>query len=167
MNLVFLCLKIFFARILDVSIGTVRTVIMVKGKIYITTFLAFIEVLIWLIVAREALITSAKSIMIPISYSLGYATGTFIGTYISNNFIKGTRRVEIITKKNQIRLINNLRNNNFAVSIVDLKNNKNGLLICEIKNSRQKELIKIVKEIDPDAFIAINETKYVLNGFIK
>ena len=62
MNLVFLCIKIFFARILDVSIGTVRTMIMVRGKMYITAILAFIEVFIWFLVAREALVTNINSV---------------------------------------------------------------------------------------------------------
>lgn len=167
MELIFLCIKIFFARILDVSIGTVRTVIMVKGKIYITTALAFIEVFIWFLIAREALVTDINSIFIPISYSLGYATGTFIGTYISNNFICGIIGVEIITTKNQLQLISTIKKNGFAVSVLDLKGNKNGLLLCQISNKKEQKLIEIVKKYDPNAFIIVNETKYVHNGFIK
>ena len=153
MNLVFLCIKIFFARILDVSIGTVRTMIMVRGKMYITAILAFIEVFIWFLVAREALVTNINSVIIPISYSLGYATGTFIGTYISNNFIKSIIGVEIIVNKNQLELIDAIK--------------KNGFLLCQISNKKEKKLIDIVKEYDPSAFIIVNETKYVHNGFIK
>lgn len=167
MNLIFLCIKIFFARILDVTIGTVRTVIMVKGKVYIAAFLAFFEVLIWFFVAREALMTNIDSLMIPIAYSAGYATGTFIGTYISNNFIKGIVGVEIITKQNQLQLIDEIKKNGFAVSIIDLKGNKNGMLLCQINNKKQSKLLNIVKIIDPSAFIIVNETKYVHNGFIK
>ena len=135
MNLLFLCIKIFFARILDVSIGTIRTLIMVKGKIYITTILAFLEVLIWFIVAKEALVTKVNSWYIPIAYSLGYATGTFLGSYICNNYIKNIISVQIVIKKNKTKLINAIKKNGFAVSIIDLKNNKNGLLICEINNN--------------------------------
>ncbi len=167
MNLVFLCIKIFFARILDVSIGTVRTMIMVRGKMYITAILAFIEVFIWFLVAREALVTNINSVIIPISYSLGYATGTFIGTYISNNFIKSIIGVEIIVNKNQSELIDAIKKNGFAVSIIDLKGNKNGFLLCQISNKKEKKLIEIVNKYDPSAFIIVNETKYVHNGFIK
>jgi uncharacterized protein YebE (UPF0316 family) len=167
MNLVFLCIKIFLARILDVSIGTVRTVIMVKGKIYITTLLAFIEVFIWFMVAREALVTNINSFFVPISYSLGYATGTFIGTYISNNYIKSIVGIEIIVTKNQLELIKAIKKNGFAVSVMDLKGNKNGFLLCQISNKKEHKLIELVKKYDPNAFIIVNETKYVFNGFIK
>ena len=79
MELLFICVKIFFARILDVTISTFRQNIMLKGKIVISTILAFFEILIWFLVAREALVIAIDSIFIPISYSLGYATGTLIG----------------------------------------------------------------------------------------
>lgn len=167
MNLVFLCIKIFFARILDVSIGTIRTVLMVKGRIYITTFLAFIEVLIWFMIAREALVTKIESLFIPISYALGYATGTFIGSYISNHYVKGIIGIEIIATQNQLDLIKAIKKSGFAVSIVDLKGNKNGLLICQINKKKEPKLISIVKKYDSNAFIIVNETKYVHNGFIK
>lgn len=167
MSLVFLCLKIFFARILDVSIGTVRTMIMVRGKMYVTAALAFIEVMIWFMVAREALVTDINSIFIPISYSLGYATGTFIGTYIANNFIRNIIGVEIIVTKNQLELIKAIKKSGFAVSVIDLKGNKNGFLLCQINSKKEQKLINIVKKYDPNAFIIVNDTKYVQNGFIK
>lgn len=167
MNLVFLCIKIFFARIVDVSIGTVRTVIMVRGKILVAASLAFVEVMIWFMVAREALMTDINSIFIPVSYALGYATGTSIGTYISKNFIKCIRGVEIISKNNQLELIKAIKANGYAVSVMDLKGNKNGFLLCEVSNKKEKKLINLVKKYDPNAFIIVNETKYVQNGFIK
>lgn len=167
MSLVFLCVKIFFARILDVSIGTVRTMIMVRGKMYVTAALAFIEVMIWFMVAREALVTDMNSIFIPISYSLGYATGTFIGTYIANNFIRNIIGVEIIVTKNQLELIKVIKKSGFAVSVIDLKGNKNGFLLCQINSKKEQKLINIVKKHDPNAFIIVNDTKYVQNGFIK
>ena len=58
------CLKIFLARIVDVSLGTIRTVLVVKGKSITPAVVAFFEVLIWFIVAREALNTELNSILI-------------------------------------------------------------------------------------------------------
>ena len=97
MKLLLLCIKIFFARILDVSLGTVKTVFIVKEKRIISTIIAFVEVLIWFEVARTALNTEINSFLIPISYAGGYATGTYIGTLISTKFIKGHYTVTIIS----------------------------------------------------------------------
>ena len=93
------CVKIFFGRILDVSIGTVRTVISVKGEKFAASVLAFFEVFIWYYVARSALNTPLTSVLVPISYSLGYATGTYIGTTLSRKAIKGNTSVQVITSK--------------------------------------------------------------------
>lgn len=171
MELFFLCLKIFFARILDVSIGTVRTMLMVKGKTIIMAVLAFIEVFIWFIVAREALVTDVKSIFIPISYSLGYATGTLIGAFISNRFIKGIVGVQVVIEKGNESLLKAVRKHGFAVSVIDLKDDLNGnkrdMLYFQINNRNLKKLISLIKKYDDRAFIVVSDTKSVQNGFIK
>lgn len=171
MELFFLCIKIFFARILDVSIGTVRTMLMVKGKTIIMAILAFLEVFIWFIIAREALITTVNSIFIPISYSLGYATGTLIGSFISNHFIKGIVGVEVITNNDNKELLKTVRNYGYAVSIINLEKNEDGskknMLYFQINNRNLNKLISLIKRYDKTAFIVVNETKSVCNGFIK
>lgn len=171
MELFFLCLKIFFARILDVSIGTIRTMLMVKGKTIIMVILAFFEVFIWFLVAREALITNVESILIPISYSLGYATGTFIGSYIANNFVKGIVGVQVVVSKDNKPLLSNIRKHGYAVSVMDLKDdyegNQRDMLYFQINHRNLKKLISLIKKYDESAFIVINDTKAVQNGFIK
>ena len=109
MNLLFLCIKIFLARVLDVSIGTFRTLIMIKGKVFLTSVLAFLEALIWIMIVKEALVTRVNSMFIPISYSLGYMTGTFLGYYICSNFTTSYITVEIIIKNNKLKLIKALK----------------------------------------------------------
>lgn len=166
-----LCLQIYFARILDVTLSTIRTFYTLKGKTIFSSILSFFEVLVWFLVARQALNVDLDSLWIPISYSLGYATGILIGSFISNNFIKGVENVTIITKKENDILINTLRNNGFGISIIDLKNDfdnvKKQMLIIEVDKRYLKKLIKIVKSIDKDAFISISETKQIENGVLK
>lgn len=166
-----LCLQIYFARILDVTLSTIRTFYTLKGKTIFSSILSFFEVLVWFLVARQALNVDLDSLWIPISYSLGYATGILIGSFISNNFIKGIENVTIITKKKNDILINTLRNNGFGISIIDLKNDfdnvKKQMLIIEVDKRYLKKLIKIVKSIDKDAFISISETKQIENGVLK
>ena len=81
MALFILCIKVFFIRIVDVSLGTIRTIITVKDKRFLASLIGFIEVLVWFVVAKEAINTDDNSILIAISYSLGFATGTYIGAY--------------------------------------------------------------------------------------
>ena len=165
------CLGIFFARACDVSLGTLRTVYTVKGKTKIAAAIAFIEVFIWYMVAREALNTTVDSLWIPISYAGGYATGTMIGTFISNKFVSGLVSVQVITTKNNQALIDAIREAGYGVSIVALKNDydavKKEMLLIEINKKSIKHLTEIIKKHDASAFTVINETKVVQNGLIK
>ena len=171
LNMFILCLGIFFARLIDVSLGTIRTILSVKGKTMLATIIAFFEVLIWFMVAREALNTDIDSFWIPISYSLGFASGTLLGILISKNFIDGLMCVQVITKKDNVSLINLIRQNGYGLSIVSLKNDydeiKKEMLIIELNKKSLKRLITIIKSEEPSAFLMINETKIVQNGFIK
>lgn len=165
-----ICVEIFFARLLDVTISTCRTMIMVRKKSLITPLLAFCEVLVWFYAARKALMTPINSIMIPIFYSLGYMTGTIIGGYIAHKLIKSINSVEITTKKNNYELIDTLRDSGYAVSIIELKESfreEKDLLIVDTKENKTKELIKLINSIDENAFIVVKDTKIVQNGYIK
>lgn len=163
-----LCIKIFFVRILDVSLGTIRTMITVKGKSLLASLVGFIEIFIWFVIVKEALNTDSTSIWIAISYSLGFMTGTYIGSILSNHFISGNLSVQIITEK--LELINNLRDNGFAVSVLNIKGkneNDKYMLLIEINNKSYDQLKNLIKKYDSKAFMVVHETKYVQNGYIK
>jgi len=166
MELFILCLKIFFARILDVSLGTVRTIFTVKGKSLISALIGFIEVLVWFLVAREAL-SNGVNIFIAISYSLGYSIGIYIGSILSKKLIKSNLNVQVIT--DNYDLISILRSKGFAVSVLDIKGKDSNkyMLIIGIHNNKKDLLIDEIKKYDKDAFIYINETIYIQNGYIK
>lgn len=165
------CLKIGLARIVDVTLGSIRTILMVKGRSKSASIIAFLEVFIWFIIAKEALNTPYNSLLIPIFYAGGYAVGTLIGTYISNNFVKGIVGLQVITKSNNKEVIDQIRQNGFGVSVVNLKNvyegQKKEMLIIQVNKKSLRKITEIIKKSDPNAFIIANETKFVKNGLIK
>ncbi len=169
--MLFTCLYIFLARLIDVSIGTVRTILTVQGKRKMASILAFIEVMIWFYVAANALDNAGDSVLIPISYAGGFALGTFIGSYITSKYVDGYLGLWIITKNNNTKLINSLRKSGYGISIVDLKktkdNIKKDLILIATKKKSLKEITLLVKKYDSNAFITVNETKYVQNGLVK
>lgn len=171
-QLLYICIKIFLARIVDVSLGTIRTVLVVKGKNITPAIVAFFEVLIWFYAAREALSTNIDSVLIPIFYSGGYAAGTYIGTFISNRFVEGLIGVQVITESSlEPKMLKEIRKSGFGASVIDLKNThekpKKDMLIIHLNKSKLKKLTKIIRKNDPDAFVVINENKYIQNGLIK
>ncbi len=171
MNLFFLCIKIFLARIIDVSLGTFRTIITVKGHSLYASLIGFIEMLIWFLVVKEALNTIETGIWIALAYALGFSTGTYIGSILSNKFIKGKLSVQVITTSHNYKLIDKLRENGYGVSVLNI-NGKNKeedkyMLFIEIDNYKLEKLQKMIRQNDSKAFLVVNETKYVQNGYFK
>lgn len=174
MQLLILCLKIFIVRILDVSLGTLYTITVVKGKKWLAGIIGFIEIFIWFMIVREALNFETnnviESILIGISYALGFATGTILGGFISDKYVHGLVTVQIITSKSDI-LAPYLRDKGYAVSSIDIeglnKDVKKKMLLLEISDKKLKEIKDIIKEIDNKSFFIVTETKHISNGFIK
>ena len=169
MDLLFLCIKIFLVRIIDVSLGTFRTMQMVKGKAFISAFIAFFEILVWFLVVKEALQTESNSIFIAISYSLGFATGNYIGALLSDKLITGNVSVQVFTNNNNLEKI--LREHGYGVSSVVYTGYEEGahkhMLFINVDKKKEKALRELIKKNDKEAFIIVNETKYVENGYFK
>lgn len=161
---IILCIKIFIARIIDVSLGTIKTFYIVKEKRIIASIIAFIETLIWILVVKETLNNKIDSIFIPLSYSLGFSVGTYMGIFISNKIIKGTLSINVISSCIKKKEIKYLKQKGYGVTVINLNHNQSHLLI-EIEKNNLKKLKKCLNELDKNAFIIINESKIVDNGF--
>lgn len=162
MSLLLTCIKIFFARILDVSLNTIRTTFVIKGRTFIVALIAFIEITIWLLVARTA-INVELNLWIVISYSGGYTMGTILGTTFINKFVK--TNMELIVISTKIKNTKKIKDKNFGVSILNKDKNKTILLI-ETNKKRLDELTTLLKKLDNEAFITIKETKTIINGYM-
>lgn len=169
--LLLVCIKIFLARIVDVSLGSIRTILIVKGKSLSASIIAFLEVFIWFLIAKEALNTPFDSLLIPLFYAAGYATGTLIGTYLSTHFVSGIVGLQVITKKRDAKMIKELRDQGYGISVVLLKDAFDGykkeMLFMQVNKKSLNQALHIIKSYDQDAFISISDTKYVQNGLIK
>lgn len=168
MDILFLCIKIFIVRIIDVTLGTLRTIITVKDKVFLASLIGFFEVLVWFFIAREALDTGS-SVLVGIFYALGFATGTYIGGKISRRVIKGNFSVQVITNKASEIWLKDLRDNGFAVSVMDIRQKDNEddkfMFFMEINSNDFDKLHGIIKRHDKRAFIVVNESKTVVNGY--
>lgn len=165
-------LTVFFARFIDVSLGTMRVYLSVKGKKTFAAMLAFVEALIWFLVVRTALsFEGAGALTLPLFYAGGFSVGTLFGTYITDTLFSAFIRVQIITKEAKDPLINVLKEAGYAMTIMDLQQTADGIkkemIILEIKKKSLKELTELVEKTGENYFLTINETKYVQNGIIK
>ena len=167
MSLFLLCLKIFLARLVDVSLGTFRTIVIVKGKALLAALIGMVEITVWFLVVKEALNTDNSSYFIVLSYALGFSVGTYLGGKISKIFIKSNLEVQVVLSNKDDNIVNEIRNAGYGVTSIDVKGVKNDkyMLYIEVKNKSLDSLKTMIKELDNNAFIVVKETKYVENGY--
>lgn len=155
-------LFIYLARILDVSIGTLRIMFVSKGLRGKATVLGFIEVLIWIIVVAQ-IFQNLDNWFNYVAYAAGFATGTFIGMYIEERMKVGVQIFRIIVGQESEELVSNLLEANFRITEVDGKG-KYGpvkVIFSVAKRKRWQELINILNTHAPNAFYSIEDVKHV------
>lgn len=160
-----MCVEVFFARMIDVSIGSVRTILLVKGKNLISTILAFIEILIWFYVARQTLTSDSTPLAVVLSYAGGYAFGTYVGGLINKYFVRGNLMAFVVTTLNNKDMIDRLKDAGYGVSTLSIEDGKL-ILMIEFKKKYLKNLKAKIADIDENAFVIVNESLHVENGYI-
>lgn len=175
MDVAFLCLKIFFCRILDMSLSSIRTVYTVKGKSYIVSAISIVEGLVYFLIIKEALNFETTSLIenlnVAFAYALGFSVGTFLGSKIGNKIAGGIIQVQVVMSSMDDNIVRKIQNEGFALTIVKSEktefSGEKYMLFSEIKNNKLNSFKKLINQLDEKAFIIVNETKYVYNGFIK
>ncbi|WP_103664408.1 DUF2179 domain-containing protein [Gracilimonas amylolytica] len=152
---------IFFSRIADVSLGTLRITMVSRGYKWESAVLGFFEVLIWVIVVAQ-LLTNLDHWVNYIAYAAGFSAGTFMGLFIEDKMKIGTVLVRIITLQKSQDIIEALKEAGVAVTSVDAKGGFNDvkIIFTVLKRKKLNKVFDIVKDLDPEAFFSTEEVKY-------
>jgi len=91
------CLLIFFLRVCDVSLGTVRTVAIVKGHITSAVILGFFELIIWITAISQVIVRLHESWLLAFAYAGGFAAGNAVGITVERKLALGTSVVRVLS----------------------------------------------------------------------
>ncbi len=169
MEIFILCVTILVCRVIDVALATIRSVFNIKGKKMIASVVGFTEALIWFLVVRQALDVQTGGIYVALAFSFGFAIGTYVGGLIVAKVDRGNIQVQIITSVANKQLIKILRDQGYAVTVVDVKKSEFSeekiMLFLEVMNNHFLAIKQIIQDVDEKAFIMVHESKTVINGF--
>ena len=160
-------LFIFVARIIDVTFGTTRVLMLTKGKRLLAALLGFCEVSIY-ITALSQVVNELDSPLKVFIYALGFASGTLVGGFIEEKIALGYAMVQLIPKLHASQLIIALRQENFGVTVVEGKGRTGTRLILNVM-LRRKDLprfISVVEKVDPESFFTIFDARSTKGGYI-
>lgn len=162
---VVLPLLIVLARVIDVSIGTIRIVFVSRGHKVIAPILGFFEVLIWLLAIGQ-IMRNLSNIMCYVAYGAGFALGTYVGLIIEERLAIGILLVRIITRKDASELIEALKQAKYGVTSVPAfgTSGKVDIIFTLIKRSATGNVVRIIERFNPHAFYSIENVKTVREG---
>jgi uncharacterized protein YebE (UPF0316 family) len=108
---------IFLARIGDVSIGTVRTIVTVQGRSLLAFSLAIFELLIWITVVSTVIHKIKDQPILALFYAVGYATGNVVGIAVERKIALGIIVLKVFTRTTGKQLAVRIRNMGQPVTI--------------------------------------------------
>ncbi|MBN2038895.1 MAG: DUF2179 domain-containing protein [Spirochaetes bacterium] len=158
---------IFCARVIDVSLGTIRIILVSQGYRKIAPIMGFVEILIWLTAIGKAL-NNLSSIYSYLIYAGGFATGNYVGMLLESKLSLGFQSVRIITSEKVTALPMALKDEGLELSIVNGKGAKGDILIIYVVAQRRKvkKLINLVNEIEPHAIITVEDVRSHKTSFL-
>ena len=156
---------IFFARICDVSLGTMRIVFVSKGRKNLAPVLGFFELFIWIVVINEVF-KNADSIVCYIAYAAGYAAGNFIGMNIEERLALGSQLIKAFSAKDVTPLQKHLNEAGFGATVIEGSGStgKVKILYMVINRKNADHAKKILMEFDPLIFYVIEDVRLVKSG---
>ncbi|MCL6261401.1 DUF2179 domain-containing protein [Aquiflexum sp. TKW24L] len=161
-NYVIMPLLIFCARVMDVSINTLRIMFVMNGKKNIAPILGFFESLIWLLAIGQ-IFQNIDNPMSYVAYAGGFAMGTYVGMTIEEKLALGRVLVRVITPEPMPALIEYMKERNFRFTSVGAEGRygKVNLLFTVMKRDDLTGFIGKVKSINDKAFYTIESVKRI------
>jgi len=161
-GLVLIPIFIFLARVLDVTLGTIRIIFVSKGFKYLAPIAGFFEVIVWLLAITQ-IVQNLTNFLNYIAYGAGFAAGTFMGIYIENRIAMGNLSVSILTSKDPRDLIEKLETSGYKTTSIHAMGKKSSveMIFTVVKRKKLRGVMNIIKNFDPNAFYSIEDVKYL------
>ena len=158
-------LLIIFARICDVSLGTIRIISIARGYKFIAPLLGFFEILIWLLAIKQ-IMQNLTNIFYYVAYSRGFAAGTFIGIYIEEKLAMGIFLIRIITSKDASELIEFIKSAGYGLTSVNAQGatGQVHIIYTIIKRSNIQDITEIIDRFNPKSFYSIEDIRFAKEG---
>jgi len=158
-------LFIFFARICDVSLGTMRTIMVVRGHRLYAAVIGFCEVTIY-IVALSKIFANLDNPLSIVVYAAGYATGNYVGSMLEEKVAVGVLTVQVITMKDPLEFTEILRKEGYGVTVIEGQGREGTRYILQVILARRclPQLRKTVDQWDECAFMTVFDARSTKGG---
>lgn len=159
-------LLIFALRVTDVSMGTIRVIMITRGMRKLAALIGFVEVSIW-VVAISRVMSNLGSVWSVLGYSGGFATGTLLGMWIEGKLALGHVFVHVFSMTKGAEIAQKIREAGFGATQLRAEGQSGLVYLIQVAAPRKHadDIIRLVNEVDATAFVTIEEARRVLRGY--
>lgn len=150
-------MAIFFMRVFDVALGTVRTIAVVHGHTRWAVALGFLEISVWITAVSEAVVRVGESPMLVGAFAGGFAAGNAVGIFLERRLAIGTSVVRLISAQEGRLVARAIEDIGTMVTTFSGTSDSGprSLVYALCPRRRLPELIAAAKVADRDVFYAV------------
>jgi len=158
MPLWLVAVSVFALRILDVSLGTVRTVFVVQGHLFVAVLIGFFEVLIWVTAVSQVVARVHESPLLAIAFAAGFAAGNATGILLEQRLAVGTCILRMISREGGDLIAAALRATGHVVTTFrgEGSDGVRTLVYTSCPRREVPQLIQLAKGIEPSLFYVVD-----------
>jgi uncharacterized protein YebE (UPF0316 family) len=161
-NYLILPFLIFLARIVDVSMDTIRLIFIARGFKKFAPVIGFFQVLVWIITITR-IMANLENWTCYIAYAAGFAAGNFTGMLLEEKIALGVEMIRVITQRQAENLISALKDNGIPVTTVYATGSYGDVAVLYIIVSRKRisHVLELIRQYNPRAFYTIEDIRFV------
>ena len=160
---------ILLSKTIEVTISTLRQILINKGYRREGTFLSFIEIILWTFVASRVIMGIAQAPIKGIVYSIGFSIGVYMGSRIEGIIAMGKVMIQtIVSQVNAGPISASLRERGYAVTTMEARGRDSAKAVLMIFANRKgkEEIIEEIRRLDGTAMIITNDITTLYGGTI-
>lgn len=157
---------IFALRVADMTLDTLRVLVVMRGRKGIAWVLGFFQALIF-VIAIGSVLKDLNNPLNILGYAAGFATGNVIGMLIEEKLAIGHVQLSIVSPRRGAAIAERLRAEGYAITEIPARG-KDGmvtLLSCSVLRKNVDKVHRLVNEVDENAFITSEDVRPVRRGF--
>ncbi len=149
---------VFVMRIVDVSLQTIRIVVLMRGHIRLAALLGFFESLTWVIAASLVFANLGNPVR-AIAFAAGFATGVLMGGWLEKRIAMGNSFVRIVAPVAAASVAPALRDAGFPVTVINAEGRDGEVRISflVVKRRRLPDALALIRQVNAEAFVTVEE----------
>lgn len=150
----FTYLLIFFLKLIENALATLRLILVSNGKKLLGSILQFICSLIWVVSTIVVIDNLNKDFLKIFVFALGCLAGSYVGSFLEEKLALGNNMIICITS---FDIMDEIRKNGFALTSTKgtgINETKN-ILFITISRKKKQNLIDLLRKLDKNCFIIV------------